>query len=113
MQGNSKLNLAFVANLFNNHPALEALTERELAAYADMMEFDEEGTREERAFRFWLQGLGLEVNNLFEDVKDGLLLCRALEIIQPGSIDWSKVNMQPRMIFHKVCVFVGGGECVA
>ena len=101
VKGNSKLNLAFVANLFNNHPALEALTERELAAYADMMEFDEEGTREERAFRFWLQGLGLEVNNLFEDVKDGLLLCRALEIIQPGCIDWSKVNMQPRMIFHK------------
>ena len=43
MRGNAKLNLAFVANLFNNHPALEPLE--------DQPEIEIEETREEKSER--------------------------------------------------------------
>jgi plastin-1 len=40
--GNPKLNLAFVANLFNNHPGLDPITEEEKLVVED---FDAEGER--------------------------------------------------------------------
>lgn len=105
VRGNTKLNLAFVAYLFNNHPALEEISEEEKKRFADalneILELDESGTREERAFRFWMQNLGLEVTNLFDDVADGILLAKAFDIMRPGIVDWKKVNMNPKMIFHK------------
>jgi len=85
--GNAKLNLAFVANMFNTCPGLEPVTEE--------IEIVEE-TREEKAFRNWLNSLGVEpfVNNLYEDLRDGLILLQALDKIQPGVVDWNKVNRQ-------------------
>lgn len=66
--GNPKLNLAFVAHLFNTHPGLEALEEGEKPVIED---FDAEGEREARVFTLWLNSLDVEpgVYNLFEDLK--------------------------------------------
>ena len=66
--GNPKLNLAFVANLFNNHPGLDPLEEVEVPQIDD---FDAEGEREARVFTLWLNSLDVEpgVYNLFEDLK--------------------------------------------
>ncbi|KJE96233.1 fimbrin [Capsaspora owczarzaki ATCC 30864] len=91
--GNPKLNLAFVANLFNFHPGLAPLSEEEKAAIDEAL-FGGEGDREARAFALWLNSLGIEpfVNNLYEDLKDGLVLLRAFDKISPGSVQWSKVN---------------------
>lgn len=47
LSGNPKLNLAFVANLFNTHPGLEPLTATEMAALDEWL-FDSEGDREAR-----------------------------------------------------------------
>jgi len=82
--GNPKLNLAFVANLFNTCPGLEPVEE---------VVFEEE-TREERAFRNWMNSLGVDpfVNNLYEDLRDGIILLQLFDKIQPGIVDWSKVN---------------------
>jgi len=82
--GNPKLNLAFVANMFNTCPGLEPVEE---------VIIDEE-TREEKAFRNWMNSLGVDpfVNNLYEDLRDGLILLQILDKIQPGIVDWSKVN---------------------
>lgn len=44
--GNPKLNLAFVAHLFNTHPGLEPLSEEEAPEIED---FDAEGEREARS----------------------------------------------------------------
>jgi len=68
VKGNPKLNLAFVANLFNKHPGLAPLTDAELAALEEWL-FASEGTREARAFALWINSLGIEpfVYNLFED----------------------------------------------
>jgi len=104
VKGNPKLNLAFVANLFNTHPGLEKLTEAELAALDEWL-FASEGTREARAFCLWINSLGVEpfVTNLFEDLRDGLIILRVMDKVQPGIVDWTKVNTkEPLNKFKKV-----------
>jgi hypothetical protein len=85
VNGNPKLNLAFVANLFNTMPGLEPVEEPVI--------IDDE-TREEKAFRNWMNSLGVDpfVNHLYEDLRDGLVLLQLLDKIEPGIVDWSKVN---------------------
>jgi len=104
VKGNPKLNLAFVANLFNKHPGLAPLTDAELAALEEWL-FASEGTREARAFALWINSLGIEpfVHNLFEDLRDGLVLLRVFDKISPGIVDWRKVNEKhPLNKFKKV-----------
>lgn len=60
VRANQKLNLAFVANLFNTWPCLEPLTEEERAALEDWL-FNSEGSREARAFCLWLNSLGVRI----------------------------------------------------
>lgn len=94
--GNPKLNLAFVANLFNTCPGLEPVVEEVV--------IDEE-TREEKAFRAWMNSLGVDpfVNHLYEDLRDGLILLQVLDKISPGIVDWSKVNkVRPMNKFKQV-----------
>lgn len=87
---NQKLNLLFVANMFNNYPNLDPVDKDK---YADMLDFDEEGTREERSFRFWIQSMGIDCNNLVDDVqRDGLVLLKVEDKVQPNLVEWKKVN---------------------
>lgn len=90
INGNAKLNLAFVAHLFNTHPGLEPLLEEEVP---EIEEFDAEGEREARVFILWLNSLDVQpsVYNLFEDVSDGLVLLQAFDKIAPGSVVWRRV----------------------
>lgn len=83
--GNAKLNLAFVANLFNTVPGLEPVEE----TFEEVVE-----TREEKAFRNWMNSLGVDpyVNNLYEDLRDGIILLQILDKIEPGIVDWNKAN---------------------
>ncbi|WFD29234.1 fimbrin [Malassezia sp. CBS 17886] len=92
--GNPKLNLAFVAHLFNTHPCLEPLTE---APPVEVEDFDAEGEREARVFTLWLNSLDVEpgVYNLFEDVKDGNAILQAFDKVLPGSVMWKRVS-RPR-----------------
>lgn len=71
--GNPKLNLAFVANLFNTWPGLAPLEATE--APPEIEDFDAEGEREARVFTLWLNSLDVEpgVYNLFEDLKVSLI----------------------------------------
>ena len=92
--GNPKLNLAFVANLFNNHPGLEPITEEEKAEIED---FDAEGEREARVFTLWLNSLDVQpaVVSFFDDLKDGTILLQAYDKVIPGSVNWRHVNKPP------------------
>lgn len=92
--GNPKLNLAFVANLFNTHPGLEALSEEDKAQIED---FDAEGEREARVFTLWLNSLDVKpvVNSLFDDLRDGTVLMQAYDKVIPGSVNWRHVNKPP------------------
>lgn len=92
--GNPKLNLAFVANLFNTHPGLDPITEEEKLEVED---FDAEGEREARVFTLWLNSLDVQpaVNSLFDDLRDGSILLQAYDKVIPGSVNWKHVNKPP------------------
>jgi plastin-1 len=92
--GNPKLNLAFVANLFNTHPGLDPITEEEKA---DIEDFDAEGEREARVFTLWLNSLDVKptVQSFFEDLKDGTVLLQAYDKVIPGSVNWRHANKPP------------------
>lgn len=89
--GNPKLNLAFVANLFNTWPGLDPIEEHEQIEIED---FDAEGEREARVFTLWLNSLDVDppVVSLFEDLKDGLVLLQAFEKVMPGTVSFKHVN---------------------
>ena len=106
VSANKKLNMGFVAQLFNTCPGL-SITEEELGEYDFAgLDLDDEGdTREERVFRMWMNSLGdeqISVNNLFEDVSDGLIILRVMDKVQPGIVNWRRVNMNPKNKFKCV-----------
>ncbi|KAL6239167.1 hypothetical protein BDW75DRAFT_152360 [Aspergillus navahoensis] len=92
--GNPKLNLAFVANLFNTIPGLDPITEEEKLEVED---FDAEGEREARVFTLWLNSLDVQpaVNSLFDDLRDGTILMQAYDKVIPESVNWRHVNKAP------------------
>jgi len=110
--GNSKLNVLYTAAIFNTCHGLDPPSEQEAYDAAKLLNDDVEGTREERAFRNWINCLGIEdlyVNNLYEDVKDGCVLLKVLDKIQPGCVDWKKVDKAPTNKFKKI---VNCNECI-
>jgi plastin-1 len=110
--GNPRLNLAFVANLFNNHPGLEPLDEQEAKDYGAVEDFDAEGEREARVFTLWLNSLEVEpgVFNLFENLKDGLIILQAFDKVLPGSVIWRRVSKPKVGPGETLVSFGGGGE---
>merc|ERR1711933_348300 len=93
VDGNDKLNMAFVAQLFNTCPGLKEVNQEEQKELAGLLDDDEGDTREERAFRMWMNSLGLKktyVNNLYEDARSGLVLLKVIDKIEPGSVKWRK-----------------------
>jgi len=96
VKANEKLNLGFVAALFNACPGLEPV-DIELPD-------DDEDDREERAFRMWINSLGIErhIADLFEDMKDGIALAQLMELLQPGVVDWKRIKDPTRNIFDQI-----------
>ncbi|XP_062331937.1 plastin-3-like isoform X2 [Osmerus eperlanus] len=92
VSGNPKLNLAFVANLFNKHPSLTKPENQDL----DWGRLEGE-TREERTFRNWMNSLGVNphVNHIYGDLLDALVILQLYERIKVH-VDWNnKVNRPP------------------
>ncbi|XP_040281380.1 plastin-2 [Bufo bufo] len=91
VRGNPKLNLAFIANLFNKYPALQKPENQDI----DWSSIEGE-TREERTFRNWINSLGVNprVNHLYSDLSDALIIFQLYEKIKVP-VDWSKVNKPP------------------
>ncbi|XP_063370266.1 plastin-2 [Cydia amplana] len=85
-----KLNLAFVANLFNQHPCLQRQSEDD----GQLHQLDE--TREEKTYRNWMNSMGVapHVNWLYADLTDGLVIFQLYDIIRPGIVNWKKVHRQ-------------------
>jgi len=101
VSGNPKLNLAFTAAIFNQCPGLDPLTEEEVKK-AGLMDDDVGDSREERSFRMWINSLGIDevyVNSLFDDCKDGLVLLKVIEKVEPKTVDWKGVELKPNNKF--------------
>lgn len=106
-KGNSTVNTIFVAELFNANHGLKELTKAEYDAAA-MGDEDNEGSREERAFRLWINSLGimdgeeqLFCRNIYEEARDGLLLLKVIHRINPTVVEWNRVEKNPNNTFKK------------
>ncbi|KAM9341034.1 plastin-1 [Symphorus nematophorus] len=88
--GNSKLNLAFVANIYNMYPSLQGTQMNGIGTDIRAE------TKEEKTFRNWMNSLGVSpyVNHLYSDLCDGLVILQLLERINVP-VNWNKVNNPP------------------
>jgi plastin-1 len=97
--GNARLNLAFCAQIFNTNPGL-TISEKELLDMAGLIDDENsEDSREERVFRMWINSLGIDdlyVHNLFEDLRDGVVLLQLHDRVVPGTVSWKQVNKPPK-----------------
>ncbi|XP_038555566.1 plastin-3-like isoform X1 [Micropterus salmoides] len=87
--GNAKLNMAFVATLFNKHPALTKPENQDWNLESE--------TREERTFRNWMNSLGVSphVHRIYGDLHDALVILQLYEKIKVP-VDWEgRVNHPP------------------
>ena len=68
--------MAFVANLFNQHPGLKPPQED---IVQDIEEINE--TREEKMYRNWMNSLGVSpaVNYIYSDLYDGIIIFQVKE----------------------------------
>ncbi|XP_028399600.1 plastin-2-like [Dendronephthya gigantea] len=91
VKGHTKLNMAFVANLFNTYPCLPPVEDME----EEIEDYEE--TREELTFRNWMNSLGANpfVSHLYNNLSDGLVLFQLFDKIKPGIVNWNKVNKPP------------------
>jgi plastin-3 len=94
--GHQRLNLAFVANLFNKYPGL---VEPEVEVAADPALPVTLETREEKTFRNWINHFGFDpyVTDLYDGLCDGLIILQIMDLIQPGIVDWSRVVEEHQM----------------
>merc|ERR1711924_249999 len=82
----------------------EEAKEIEISA-TDMLDFSNEGTREERVFRLWMNNMEIPelfVDNLYEDVQSGWVMLQVVDKIFPGSVDFKRANKAPGTIFKRL-----------
>jgi len=100
-----------VSALFNARHGLEELTAEDYES-AKIIDDDIEGTREERAFRFWINSLNIDdlyVTDLYEECKDGLLLLKVISKLAPDAVDWKVVEKTPN---NKFKMSSNGGQVI-
>ncbi|KAF7825880.1 fimbrin-2-like [Senna tora] len=103
VEGSPNLNLAFVAHIFQLRNGLSTQTKQ--ISFLETLPDDTQDSREERAFRLWINSLGNStyINNVFEDVRNGWVLLETLDKVSPGIVNWKIANKPPiKMPFRKV-----------
>lgn len=103
--GNNRLNFSFTAELFNHWPALAPLENLDDKLKILLDEDDSAENREERAYRNWINNVGIETycNNLFSDLQDGIVFTQLMEKLKPGKLDTHKINknLDPKKATYK------------
>jgi len=116
VNGNSRKNLLFISNLFHHFPGIKVVepqkTNETKGRRGLSFEVRGAGTREERAFRCWITSLGFPIRNLSEDLKDGLVILKIMNMLSPGIVPWQRVNEDPQNQFQSIenctlCVMLG------
>ena len=100
---NEHLNTLFTDELFMANNGMGEPTAEEKMTANKILEDDDEGGREERSFRTWINSLKLEgvkkVNNLYEECRSAILLLKMIDKIKPGTVDWKKVELKTKNPF--------------
>eukprot|EP00300_Choanocystis_sp_HF-7_P017382 c19714_g1_i1.p1 GENE.c19714_g1_i1~~c19714_g1_i1.p1 ORF type:complete len:619 (+),score=166.55 c19714_g1_i1:169-2025(+) len=91
-RGNERLCVLFLATLFSMRHGLMELSKAE-SQEMDRKLFEVEGDREAVVYTLWMNSLNVEpfVNNIFSDLRDGLILTQLFDKIKPGAVDWKRV----------------------
>ena len=101
--GNEHLNTLFTCELFMANNGMGEPTAAEKMTASKILEDDDEGGREERSFRTWINSLKLEgvrkVNNLYEECRSAILLLKMIDKIKPGTVQWKKVELKTKNPF--------------
>jgi plastin-1 len=66
---------------------------------------DPESSQEERVFKMWMNSLNADecyIQNFFEDLKDGINLCKIEDKLFPGSVTWKKVTKPAKSRIIKI-----------
>ncbi|XP_026186240.1 plastin-3-like isoform X1 [Mastacembelus armatus] len=87
--GNAKLNMAFIATLFNKHPALTKPENQDWNLESE--------TREEKTFRNWMNSLGVSphVHHIYGDLQNAIVILQLYEKIKVP-VEWEyRVNHPP------------------
>ena len=74
------------------------MSEEEYAKCA-IIDDDVEGSREERAFRLWVNSLGIDgvyIDDLYDGLSDGFTLCKVVDKVDPTVITWTNVAEHPK-----------------
>lgn len=103
VEGSPNLNLAFVAHVFQHRNGLS--TQAKQISFLETSPDDTQISREERAFRLWINSLGNSsyIDNVFEDLRNGWLLLETLDKVSPGIVNWKVANKPPiKLPFRKV-----------
>uniref|UniRef100_A0A6G3MED2 Plastin-2 (Trinotate prediction) n=1 Tax=Henneguya salminicola TaxID=69463 RepID=A0A6G3MED2_HENSL len=87
VSGNQKLNMLFLAEMFNKYPCLQTVE----------VQLDIEESREEKSYRNWMNSLGVKptVTYFYRDLSDGIVLLQINEILYQNCVVWDKVNKPP------------------
>ena len=96
--GDEKILTLYVLEIFNTKHGLEELNEEEYAK-CQMIDDDIEGTREERAFRLWINSLAIEgvyIDDLFDGMSDGWVLCKVVDKVDGEVVVWKNVDPKPK-----------------
>ncbi|XP_032887796.1 plastin-1 isoform X1 [Amblyraja radiata] len=97
VSGNPKLNLAFVANLFNKYPGMHKTNNQyDLTLLEELTPPIVGESREERTFRNWMnsQGVSPFVNHLYSDLTDALVIFQLYQNVDVP-VDRNRVNRPP------------------
>ncbi|GLT64804.1 hypothetical protein SLA2020_372740 [Shorea laevis] len=103
VEGSPNLNLAFVAHIFQHRNGLSTQTKQ--ISFLETSPDDTQISREERAFRLWINSLGNStyIDNVFEDLRNGWVLLETLDKVSPGIVNWKIANRPPiKLPFRKV-----------
>ncbi|XP_043719065.1 fimbrin-2-like [Telopea speciosissima] len=103
VDGSPNLNLAFVAHIFQLRNGLSSQAKQ--ISYIETSLDDVQISREETAFRLWINSLGNStyIDNVFEDVRNGWVLLEALDKMSPGIVNWKIATKPPiKMPFRKL-----------
>ncbi|KAJ5069546.1 fimbrin-1 [Anaeramoeba ignava] len=97
----SELNIAFLAKLFHTRSGLKVSSED---INLRILDYTALGTREERAFRIWINTFGFEprVTALYKDLRNGIVVLKILDKIKPGFVDWKHVNTDFSNIYQEI-----------
>lgn len=99
LQGNSKIYTMFCSLLFNaNHGLHIEETKKKEVEKAALTDEAKSGTKEERTFLLWINSLNIEgvhLNELYEEIKDGLVILKVINNVWPGTVVNGKYEKNP------------------